>query len=75
MRQAKLRWFGHILQTDEGNKVKQTTKMEVRGAQAKGRMRWMDNTRNDMNKYGLEEGDGHDSRRWRRMVQIPDLAS
>ena len=46
-RQARLRWYGHILQVDDGNKVKQTMKMEVRGTRAKGnpRMRWMDNIR------------------------------
>ena len=40
---------------DEGNKVKQTIKMEVRGTRAKGRpgMRWMDNIRHDMNKCVL----------------------
>ena len=55
---ATLRWYGHILQTDEGNKVKPTMKMEVRGTEAKGRprTRWMGNIRHDMNKYGLEEG-------------------
>ena len=28
-----------------------------------------------MNNSGLEEGDAQDRRRWRRMVQNPDLAS
>ena len=59
---------------DEGNKVKQMMKMEVRGTRAKPRprMRCVDNTRHDMNKCGLEEGDAQDRRRW-RMVQNPDL--
>ena len=38
-RQARLRWYGHALRKDEGNKVKQTTKMEVRGTEAEGRPR------------------------------------
>ena len=41
-----------MLRMDEGNKVKQTMKMEVRGICEKGRPRmgWMDNIRHDMNK-------------------------
>ena len=44
---------------EKENKVKQTMKMEVRGARAKGRprMRWMDNIRHDMNKCSLEVGE------------------
>ena len=59
MRQDRLRRYGHIPRIQEGNKVKQTMKMEVRGTQAKGRprMRWMDNIRHDMTKCGLEERD------------------
>ena len=38
-RKARLHQYGHILRTDEGNKVKQTMKMEVRGVRAKGRPR------------------------------------
>ena len=47
---------------DEGNKVKQMMKMEVRGNRAKGRprMRWMDNIRHDINKSRLAEGDAGD---------------
>ena len=74
---ARLHWYGHILRMEEGNKVKQNIKMEVRGTPAKGRprMRWMDNIRHDITKCGLEEGDAQDRRRWRRMVQNRDLAS
>ena len=32
-------WYGHIMWLDEGYKVKQTMKMEVRVAQAKGKPR------------------------------------
>ena len=70
--QTKLYWYANILWMDDGNKVKHTMKMEVRGNQAKGRprMRWMDNIRHDMNMCGLEEGDAQDRIRWN-----PDLAS
>ena len=49
---------------DEGNKVKQTVKMEGRP-----RMRCMANIRHDMNKCGLEEDTKVDC-----TVQNPDLA-
>ena len=32
---ARLCWYGHIMQMDEGNKVKQMMKMKVRGTQTK----------------------------------------
>ena len=35
-RRARLRWYGHILKMDEGNRVKQMMEMEVRGTRAKG---------------------------------------
>ena len=75
--QARLRWYGDILRMDEGNKVKQNIKVEVRGTGAKGRPRimWMDNIRHDMDKYGLKEGEAQDQRQWRRIVQNQDLAS
>ena len=52
--------------------------MEVRGgARAKGTpcMRWMENTRRDMNKRSLEERDVEEMTRWRWLVQNPDQAS
>ena len=61
---------------DEENKVKPSTKMDVRGTEAKGRprMRWMDNIKHDMNKCGLEGGDAQDWRRRRKMAQNPEMA-
>ena len=76
-RQASLRWYGHIMWMNGGQKGKQTMKLKVRGTWAKGRqrMRLMDSIWHDMNECGLEEGDAQDRRRWRRIVQSPDLAS
>ena len=70
-----MRWYVHILRTNEENKMKQTMKMVVRGTRAKGRprMRWME-IRHDMNKCGLEGGNSQDRIRWRRMIQFPDQA-
>ena len=48
--------------------------MEVRGVRAKGRprMKWMDNTRHDMNKSGSEDGDARDRRRWYSVPQTTE---
>ena len=51
-----LHWYGHILWLGRENKVKQTMKMEVRGAKGRPRIRWMDNIRHDMNT--CEDGGG-----------------
>ena len=53
---TRLRWHGHILTTDKGNKVKENIKIDVT------RM-WMENIRhNDMNKNGLDFGGGSSPR-------------
>ena len=36
-RQTTLRWYGWTLSLVEGNKVKQTVKMKVRGTRVKGK--------------------------------------
>ena len=66
---------------DEGNKVKQTMKMEVRGTRAKGRprMRWMDNIRHDISKdYTVQVRillERCPRQKMDGVVQNPDLAS
>ena len=59
MRKTRLLRYGQLMRMDEGNKVKQTMKKEVRGTRGKGRRRmgWVDNIRHDMSKFGLEEGE------------------
>ena len=73
-RQPRLRWYGQILRMDEGNKVKQTMKMEVRGTRAKGRprMRQMNNIRQGINKCRLEE---QDRIIWSSLAQNAGMAS
>ena len=45
--QARLRRYGHDLQKEEANKIKQNMEMEVRGTRAKGRpiLSWMGSVR------------------------------
>ena len=55
-RQARLRWYGHIMRTGEEYKAKQTTKMTVRGTLAKlcPIITWADKISLDMNQLERE---------------------
>ena len=68
--------FEAILQTDEGNKVKQMMKMEVRVSRAKGRpiMRWMDNIGHEQLRFGGGSHPGKDGGRWIIIAEIPFMA-
>ena len=70
VRQARLRWYGHLVQISGDNKV---WKMEVEGSRPRGRprKRWMENLRDDMEKSGLREGDAWGTTSWRKKIQMP----
>lgn len=49
-REAKLRWYGHVLYADEDKIAKQNFILEVTGKRPKGRpkQRWPDTLHNDL---------------------------
>ena len=76
-RQSRLRWYGHLMRMEEGNKVKEVWNMTVQGNRPRGRpkKRWMDCVKSDMEAIGLREEDASNRELWRRKVQTPDLAA
>jgi len=74
MREARLRWFGHVLRRDceyVGNRL---LRMELPGKRRRGRpnRRYMDVIRGDMQAMGARVGDALDRGKWRRLIRCGD---
>ena len=59
LRNARLRWYGHVKRREEGCVGKRMMEMAVPGKRKKGRPRnrWMNLAREDMERVGAKEGD------------------
>ena len=75
-REARLRYFGHVMRREEEDPTKRAKDMPVRGRRSVGRqrIRWIDVVRRDMSEVGLEEEDVWDRNKWRRMTRAADPA-
>ncbi|XP_064089918.1 uncharacterized protein LOC135203915 [Macrobrachium nipponense] len=71
IREARLRWNGHVLRMDEG--VKRAWEEPVRGRRSRGRQRfrWRDKEKEDMERRGLVEDDAFDRGQWSRRIRQP----
>ena len=74
MREARLRWFGHVQRRDKSYIGRRMMKMVLTGKRRKGRpkRRLMDGVRNDMQVAGVKEEDASDRAIWRRMICCGD---
>ncbi|KAK6743463.1 hypothetical protein RB195_010616 [Necator americanus] len=50
MKEARMRWFGHVLQREEGSVAKTALKLDVSGVRPRGKpkIRWLDRVKLDM---------------------------
>ena len=73
IREARLRWCGHVLRMDGEEGVKRAWEEPVRGRRSRGRqrIRWRDKVKDDMERRGLVEEDALDRRYWRRKIRLP----
>ena len=73
IREARLRWCGHVLRMDGGERVRRAWEEPVRGRRSRGRqrIRWRDKVRDDMERRGLVEEDAFDRRYWRGRIRQP----
>ncbi|KAI5089279.1 hypothetical protein C0J45_20687 [Silurus meridionalis] len=74
VREARLRWFGHVQRRDMNYIGRRMLKMEPPGRRKRGRprRRFMDVVREDMQVVGVKEADVEDRVVWRRMVRCGD---
>ena len=74
LRNAKLRWYGHVKRREEGYVGKTMMEMVVPGRKKRGRprIRWMDLAREDMERVGAREGNKIDRENWKILSRCGD---
>ncbi|KAI5085502.1 hypothetical protein C0J45_2268, partial [Silurus meridionalis] len=74
VREARLRWFGHVQRRDMNYICRRMLTMEPPGRRKRGspRRRFMDVVREDMQVVGVKEADVEDRVVWRRMIRCGD---
>ena len=74
VREARLRWFGHVLRRDEGYIGQRMLRMGLPGRRKRGRpkRRFLDAVREDMKAVGLTEEDAGDRLKWKQMFCCGD---
>ena len=75
-REARLRYFGHVIRREDDEPVKKAMMMPVSGRRSVGRqrIRWRDVVNRDMNKVGVQMDEAMDRNRWRRTTRAADPA-
>ena len=73
LREARLRWYGHVHRREEDYVGQRTSKMVI-GKRGRGRprRRWKDYIKEDMAAVNVVEGDALDRREWRRKIHAGD---
>ena len=75
LRNARLRWYGHVKRREEDYVGKRMMEMAVpgRGKRGRPRRRWMDLVREDMERVGANrEGDEVNRVKWRILSRYGD---
>ena len=71
LRQNRINWYGHIRRSEEYNLSRKMMDMAVPRKRRRGqpRRRWIDNTRQDMNKYEMTADMTKTIQNWTMMVR------
>ena len=74
MREARLRWFGHMMRRDEEEAVSIIRELGVEGERGRERPRrkWEDCIRKDVEMMGLKGEDVWDRSIWRHAIRVAD---
>ncbi|KAF7658937.1 hypothetical protein LDENG_00005840 [Lucifuga dentata] len=74
VREARLRWFGHVQRRDSEHIGRRMLRLELPGRRPRGRpkRRFMDVVKEDMKLVGMREEEAEDRVRWRQMIRCGD---
>ncbi|KAJ8375265.1 hypothetical protein SKAU_G00058450 [Synaphobranchus kaupii] len=74
VREARLRWFGHVWRREVGYIGRRMLDMELPGKRRRGRpkRRFMDTVKEDMQAVGVTEDEAQDKNRWKQMIRCGD---
>jgi hypothetical protein len=77
MREARLRWYGHVERSNEDSSIKRTMRAEVQGRRSRGRQkkRWSDMIQQDMEFLDLKKEDAGERTTWRQRIRVADPSS
>ncbi|EYC25573.1 hypothetical protein Y032_0011g1280 [Ancylostoma ceylanicum] len=77
MREARLRWFGHVLRREGGSVAKTALTLEVKGVRPRGRpkTRWLDCVKTDMAEVQLTTRDANNRNKWKKRCSTADPAT
>lgn len=77
MQEARLRWYGHVVQSDENSVVRTALRLSPQGRRPRGRpkRRWMDRIKDDVKKIEADLTDALDRPKWRRLCRKADPAT
>src|SRR6218665_244744 len=75
VREARMRWYGHVMRRGNGCCIKRIVNAEVYGRRSRGRQkkRWRDKIQEDLKTLKLKKEDDDDDRnKWRRRIRVAD---
>ncbi|EYC21247.1 hypothetical protein Y032_0020g77 [Ancylostoma ceylanicum] len=74
LREARLRWYGHVLRADNAAVCKIALNLEVPGKRPRGRpkQRWIDTLHSDLKSAGIHPDQAHDRAKWRQRISKAD---
>ncbi|KAK6737445.1 hypothetical protein RB195_019880 [Necator americanus] len=77
IKEARVRWFGHVLRREENSVAKTALKLEVSGVRPRGRskIRWLDRVKLDMIDARLCTADAMDRTKWKTRSRKADPAT
>jgi len=74
VREARLRWFGHVQRREEEDCVRRILEADVHGKRSRGRQRkrWIDVVKYNMEDLRLDLMDVENRAEWRRRTRVAD---
>ena len=70
MKKGRLRWYGHVMKSDQEYVGKKMMEMELLGKRKRGKpkRRFVDVVKEDIREVGAKETDVEDRKVWRMMI-------